>query len=104
MKQLSYKNIIILAVGLFAGIAISAFSILATQQVQAQNGVERVYIFGDDVLSIIDQAVYNDGTPVSASSSLPNIAIENWDNISLTDKIAIETKMQAKGWFLKPDG
>jgi len=104
IKQLSYKNIIILAIGMFTGIGISAFSITVTEQAHAQVETERTYIFGDDVLSLIDQALYNDGTPVMASSNLPSITIENFDSISQVDKIAIETKMAAKGWFLKPNG
>jgi hypothetical protein len=108
MKNISNKSIIILGIGLFSGIGLSALSILLTEQAHqaeaitiGQNNADdtRIFQLAHGIIDQIDPALYEDGTPVMAGSTgLPEIVIQHWSKIRIIDKASINSQALADNW------
>jgi hypothetical protein len=59
---------------------------------------DKLFVYGQSMMALIDPMIGIDGEPISASfSSQPNLQVFNWENVKVSDKALIRTKATSLG-------
>lgn len=78
-------------------VGILTVAVVSNQMVQAQTS-QKVFVFGKDLLDKIDTYTTILGEPVSISTNLPSVTVENWGSLSATSQSQIDNYATTHGW------